>query len=254
LIKYRIEIKYDGSHFSGFQIQNTKRTVQGVLQEALSRLFKEKIVLQYSGRTDTGVHCEKQFISFESKLEIPNSGIQSWLNKHITDSIVVSDVQRADSNFNPRYDAKTRTYRYLFTNEDIPMYLWGSVMKLDVKPNTELFNAFRSLIEGTHDFKNFRKTGTETTTTVRTIYKCRLWEEAYKDLYSSTDRQLYIFEVVGNGFLRRMVRNIVGLLVGLFEGSITLEDISNLLTDHTQKRIHFTAAPAKGLCLVNVSY
>lgn len=254
MINYRFEIRYKGHHFAGFQEQKISKTVEGQLKSALRKLFKEEIKIYYSGRTDTGVHGEKQVVNFKSTKNIPCYGIEKVLNGYLKSQIVVSDVCVVDNEFHSRYDAKERTYRYLFTRKEIPIYLIDYVVKINFEPDISKTSKFMKAIEGEHDFAKLRKTGSNELSTIRYVKQCSLIKQEFKCLYNDNLLEVYVFEIVGNGFLRRMVRNIVGLMFDYLQGKITMTQINMLLEAKSVDRFNYTVAPAKGLCLVDVRY
>jgi tRNA pseudouridine38-40 synthase len=116
------------------------------------------------------------------------------------------------------------------------------------------FTNYAAKLIGTHDFFNFRKTGTENKTTIRKIIRCDLYEKHYEDFYTGEQKTIYIYEITGNGFLRRMVRNLVGILFDIFMDKITISQFEEMLLTKETQKTNYTTAPAKGLCLVDVSY
>lgn len=250
----KLVVQYKGHCFFGIQRQCNTYTVEDVLSSALRKLYCQDIKITYSGRTDSGVHAYGQVINYKAPFEIPLSGIESFLNNRLNGQILVTHISSEDAEFNSRYTAKSREYHYLFTNGLVPLYLDEYVSKVSFIPDLNCFSSFQELFEGKHDFRNFRKTGSDEKTTVREIYKMNLHCLQHEGLYSKDILTIYRFEISGNAFLRQMVRNIVGALFEYMKGKVDITQLARLLSCQDQRTNEFSAAPAKGLCLVNVNY
>jgi tRNA pseudouridine38-40 synthase len=201
---FKIIIEYDGSAFHGWQIQPGKPTIQSEIQTILHRMTQENIVIHGSGRTDAGVHALGQVAHFFSHTRISPEQFQAALNQMLPAGIVIKECRYVEDSFHARFSAKRKTYRYRILNRQVPLavgrqYLWHIWKKLDINAMQQ---AADRLI-GTHDFKSFEGTGSPRASTVRQIDRAEF----------KKDGDMIIFEITANGFLKFMVRNIVGTLV-----------------------------------------
>lgn len=240
----KLTIAYDGTNYNGFQRQKNGVGVQQLLEKALSELFGEKILLKAAGRTDAGVHALGQVVSFATEATIPADNIPRAIRYLLPDDIVVCRGEEVEEDFHARYTAKEKTYCYKvfltdIVNPCLRNYTWEIKGSLDYKA----MNIAAECLVGTHDFSAFRNTGSEMTTPVRTIREAK-WEKQGNEL---------TFTITGNSFLYRMVRNIVGCLVKVGQGKITVAQFKKIMDDRKRKAVGM-AAPAQGLYLVKVTY
>lgn len=246
-MKYLITFSYDGSKYSGYQKQPRKRTIQGELEQALKEINAGKCVQIYSsGRTDAGVHAYNQRAHFEINNNIPCNKLKQALNSLIPDDIYVKNVCEVDSEFHARYDAKAKEYIYKINmgvyNPIEKDYIFQYNKKLDI---AEMERALKYL-EGTHNFKSFVKIDEEKDNYERTIIQTSLIRDA------KNVNQISI-SILGTGFMRYMVRNIVGMLIEIGEGKYKSEDIMTVL-DAKDRTCAGICAPACGLYLKDVYY
>ena len=241
-MRVKITISYDGSFFEGFQIQKrTAKTVAGKLYSAfLSLNIDSKI--EASGRTDAKVHALNQIIS----LDIPSfwsdfDKLKNFLNRKLLPHIYVKKIERVKDDFHPRYDAKSRVYRYIISKKEPCVFLTSYVTFIN-DYDTKLLEDAASLFEGRHDFEYFKKSGSDTKNFIREIYKAFFYE--YKDF------GIFYFEA--NGFLRSQVRMMVDFLLKISQKKLTKDD---LLKQLSKKEIISTSlAPPNGLYLAKVKY
>lgn len=243
--RYKCTISYDGSQFSGYQIQPHKRTVQGELENALSKLHKgEYVKVSASGRTDTGVHAKGQMIHFDSALAIPVSKWEKALNSLLPDDIAVLRTEKAADGFHARFDALGKEYRYyvhLSAKRD-PFrrnYAYQFPYPLDYVAMKEALKFFI----GTHDFTSFCSAKTEIDDKERTIEEIEFYEE----------EDNLVFRFVGNGFLYNMVRILVGTLLEVGSGDRSPYSIPGLI-EKKDRKLAGKTAPAHGLYLWKVFY
>ncbi len=242
---YRLTIEYDGSDFHGWQKQKKDRTVQDEIEKALSVMTGEKIVINGSGRTDAGVHAHGQVANFKSDSGLSPETFQKGLNSLLPDDVVILDCRQVDAQFHARYDVKRKIYQYNILNRIIPSaimrhYVWFIRRKLDVEAMKE---AAGHLV-GSHDFKSFEGTGSPRSSTVRQVFRAEVRQ---------TDTANVVFEIEADGFLKFMVRNIVGTLVDVGHGKLTPDDFNNIF--HSRNRnLAGATAPPQGLFLVKVVY
>jgi tRNA pseudouridine38-40 synthase len=238
-------IAYDGTHFSGYQIQPKGRTVQGVIESALTKMHKGKeMKTEASGRTDAGVHAKEQVIHFDSGLRIPEQGWKKGLNTLLPEDIVIKTVEEVDRSFHARYDVKKKEYRYrvLLTPEPNVFrrhHTFHHPRPVDV---SAVKNAAATFI-GTHDFSSFCGAKTTAKKRVRTIYEMAV-DEAEDEL---------VFRFVGSGFLYQMVRILVGTLLEVGRGERLPSEIEAALEAKDRNKAGVTA-PGHGLFLWKVTY
>ena len=238
---YKLIISYDGTDFHGFQVQKDKTTVQGELQKALE-IFTEKYELNYSGRTDAGVHARGQVINIKTELII-NLKIINSLNKILGSKISINSFKTVNDSFHARYDPFERTYKYFVSdiNQQYPYLSSQSYIypkKLDIKK----LNYVSQLFVGEHNFLAFSKHDVNKNPN-RKIYKSN-WIKK---------RDFYVYTITGNSYLRNMVRNLVGVQIAYCEDKVTYDEISKNLLKPKEERLNFIAPP-NGLVLWNVKY
>ena len=241
----KLTLSYDGSNYSGWQVQPNADSVQERLETALKQVTGQDIKVVGSGRTDAGVHALGQVANFIiDKENVPAERYKNALNTFLPPDIRVLDSARVDDDFNARKSAKKKTYRYsLYVSEvELPLKERYAV-RLDKTPDINLMNAAAKLMTGEKDFKAFCASGSGAKTTVRTVYGVDI-ESKGEDIFIS---------VTGGGFLYNMVRIMVGTLVEVGNGKLTTKDVENAFTTGVRTNNGKTL-PAKGLCLLKVEY
>jgi tRNA pseudouridine38-40 synthase len=236
-------LEYDGSGFSGWQIQPGARTVQGVLQDALTLMMGTMTTIVGSGRTDAGVHALGQVAHADVARDIPPRNIMMGLNSSLPRDVRVIDCSLADRDFHAQRSALGKLYRYVILNRAAPTALdrnrvWHIRQALDHKAMTA---AARVLI-GENDFAAFKSAGDDTTT-VRHLRTLQIEREK--------DRLTLYFEA--SGFLKHMVRNVTGALVEVGLGKMTIDDLERHLRSRSRENAPPKAAP-QGLTLMKVYY
>lgn len=244
--KVKCVLSYDGTNFSGFQIQPDERTVQGELELALKKLHKGKAIrLHPSGRTDAGVHAKRQVIHFESPLEITELSWVKALNAMVPDDIVILETSYEADDFHARYNACEKEYRYYVlntTNKDV--FKRHYVYQFPYSLNIERIKQACKYFEGKHDFTTFSSAkATIKGSKVRTLTEVSCQKNG--------NELEFIFR--GDGFLYNMVRIIVGTLLDIGQGRQNLTDIS-LLLEKRDRQLLGKTAPPEGLYLWNVHY
>lgn len=244
MARYKVILAYDGTDFQGFQRQANARTVQSVVEAALSTIGWEGKAVLAAGRTDTGVHALGQVIAFDLNWTHSTQELQSALNAYLPPDIAVQYISMASENFHPRFAAQARRYRYCLFFDDVrqPLrerYSWR------VWPEVSIFllNQLSERLIGTHDFGAFGSPPRAGGSTVRTITSAE-WLE---------DRPGLIFEIIGNAFLYRMVRRLVAFQIEIAQGKMDQEEINQIFFDRSKIQVRDTA-PAHGLTLVEVIY
>lgn len=246
-MRYLITISYDGTLFSGYQKQPKERTVQSELEKALKEINGgKKVDVHASGRTDAGVHALNQKVHFDLETKITTDKLVRGLNSLLPKDIYVKNALEVKDDFHARFSAIGKEYIYILNmGEYNPLernYVYQHNKKLDV---VEMERAMKYL-EGEHNFKSFTKTDEEKDDYVRLISQTNIIRDS-KDLNKIT------FVFVGTGFLRYMVRNMVGTLIDVGEGKIKSEEVIDILKKEDRRSAGKTASP-EGLYLKNVFY
>lgn len=244
--RIKLIVAYDGTDFCGWQLQPRLRTVQGVLEKAITRVTGTLVRVHGSGRTDSGVHALGQVAHFDVDAGFASVNWQRALNSLLPDDVTVLDVEFVTSEFHSRYSAIRKTYTYSLWLEKSFFLPWRRhyVWKCGPLDFSALDQGMQFFI-GEHDFSSFQNTGTEIKTTVRTIHD-------FKRYPGQTEQEM-VLEVSGSGFLKQMVRNMVGCLVRIGRGKAEPEIVRSLLQIKDRTAAPATA-PAQGLCMAGVYY
>ena len=243
--RIRLDIAYNGKEFSGFQIQPNKRTIQEEIEKVLELLFKEKIRIYASGRTDAGVSALCQVAHFDTDKEVNESKLLDSLNALLPKDISINKLSLVDESFDARFSAKKKTYRYLFYVSKHTHSIYDEfATRINSYANVELMKEACKYFIGTFDFKTFVSKKSGKTNFVRTIFDARIVE---------FENGLYAFEITGNGFLYNMVRIIFGTLVQVGCKKIKPEEITNIIMSQDRSKGGKTM-PSKALMLKNVEY
>jgi tRNA pseudouridine38-40 synthase len=242
---FRMVLQYDGTGYVGWQRQERGESIQGLVEAALARIEGKAVTVHGAGRTDAGVHALAQTASVRLDMQLDPSTLGRALNANLPPAIRVTAVDLAGDEFHARFDARSKTYEYRIRNAaSVPpferLYVWHVAQPLDLDA---MRRAALPLV-GQHDFTAFQGAGTEMHTTVRRVLAVG-WQR-------SSDG-LLVFEITGEGFLRHMVRRIVGTLVEIGGGRRPESEISRLLESGPVQVVARTA-PACGLFLMRVEY
>ncbi|MBV9761008.1 MAG: tRNA pseudouridine(38-40) synthase TruA [Acidobacteriaceae bacterium] len=245
--KLRFEVAYDGTEFNGWQVQPGLPTIQGVLEEAIGRIEGKTVTVIGSGRTDAGVHAFAQVAAVALENPIPADNFRRAVNRLLPYTIRVSHVSEARADFHPRFDARRKTYEYrIFREEICPPFERRFVYHHPYPLNEAAMTAAATLLEGEHDFTAFaaadEKDALEASK-VRTMFRSVLERK---------ERTL-IYSVTGSGFLKHMVRNIMGVLLEVGKCNLSERDVLARLERGSAIKAGPTA-PANGLFLVSVDY
>ncbi|ALC88372.1 tRNA pseudouridine synthase A [Bacillus sp. FJAT-18017] len=243
--RYKCIISYDGTGFAGYQVQPGKRTVQGELEAALTKLHKgENVKVTASGRTDAGVHAKGQVIHFDSPLSIPEKRWPVALNSLLGGEIVVLSATKSASGFHARFDAKGKEYRYfLHLGEHKDPFIRNLAYHYPYSLNIDAMKEAAFHLCGTHDYSSFCASNTDVKDKVRTVSRITFSKEE--------DRLVMVFS--GNGFLYNMVRILTGTLLEVGTGTRKPGDMKELLEARDRTRAGRTA-PSHGLYLWKVHY
>jgi tRNA pseudouridine38-40 synthase len=240
---FKARISYTGEKFSGWQVQPEKRTVQGVLLEVLSKLFKGKVKVIAAGRTDTGVHALNQIIKIRGETSLDPSVLKKALNSLLPRDIRVLEIEAVDKSFNPlRNRGKIYAY-FIYTGEIISPFLSSYFYHLKRSLDYEILSLSAEIVKGIHDFSAFRNRGSNVKGTKRNVF--------ISEWLRSGDFWVYV--IGADGFLKQMVRVIVGTMLDLSMGKIDISYFENLLRGEKRERAGKTAPP-HGLFLLKVFY
>ena len=241
----KLTLEYDGSRFFGFQRQKDKPTIQAALEEALSKLFNRPTKISAaSGRTDSGVHALSQVVNFKTESRLPLEKIQKGLNALLPKEVVVREVENVSSAFHACYDAKWKTYEYQVLNSKIRSPLInGRAYQYPYPLNVSRMKAAAQKLVGRHNFKAFQATGSSAKTSVRHVRALKIRRTG----------KLVRFTVEADGFLYHMVRNMVGTLLEIGRGNLTLKEFETMLKKGNRS-LGGPTIPSCGLTLVSVKY
>lgn len=243
----RLTIEYDGTNYKGWQRQANGITIQEVIENKLSKITDETIKINGSGRTDSGVHALAQVANFKTEnAKMTPDQLAKALNSALPEDIVITGCEEVSPEFHAQYSSKSKTYYYQILNRPYPSALmrtrtWFRRNELDIGSMKEA----AGYLKGEHDFRLFAHANITVRSTTRTIYSASLRKEG----------DLIIFEIEANGFLKRMVRMIVGTLVEIGKGNMSPSQFRELLKGKSEYgRFHIPSAPARGLFLKEVKY
>lgn len=237
-------VEYDGTDYFGWQVQPDQPTIQESLERALRTILGHPVRVEAAGRTDAGVHALGQVAAFSTE-RTPNPGtLQRGVNALAGPGIVVRELFEVDSGFDPRRDARRRTYEYRIDDRPWPSplrsrYTWHVRGPLDVEA---MALAAASLV-GDHDFRSFQAAGCDAETPLRTVFASEV---------ERRDGEI-VYRIAATAFLRHMVRNIVGTLIEVGRHERTPGEFLELLASH-DRRLAGPTAPPRGLCLIQVEY
>lgn len=239
----RLIVEYDGTRFAGWQWQLNGLSVQEIVEGALTQLLGTSVRVMVAGRTDAGVHARGQVVHFRTERQLPMSAYREGLNRLLPNDVAIRQASEAPVGFHARYSARGKWYRYSLHLSPMRSPLtartaWQLRSKLDIEAMTAAAQAF----VGRHDFSAFRTSGCDARTTIRDIFACDLQREG----------DLLHIDVRGGGFLRNMVRMMVGTLVDIGRGKRDAGDVARLLRGDLPQA--GPTAPPQGLCLMEVHY
>ena len=257
-----LKLAYDGTDFAGWQRQRQRRTVQQVLEEALEPLVGGRVQLLASGRTDAGVHALGQVANFRTDSRRSVQTFFRALNATLPADVRVLEVREVPLAFHATYDARAKLYRYVFCDASVVLpqlrrFVARSVYQLDVAA----MQRGAGCLLGRHDFRAFQTAGAPRASTIRTIYRCRvfrsdarwLWHPEPVDEPDGNEGTLVYVEVAADGFLYNMVRAIAGTLYNVGRGHWSADAVAEILRSGKRPRAGPTAPP-EGLYLVKVWY
>jgi tRNA pseudouridine38-40 synthase len=245
--RLRFQVAYDGTDFHGWQVQPGLPTIQGILEEVIGRIEGKLVHVMASGRTDAGVHAVAQVAAVSIENPIPTDNFRRAVNRLLPRSIRISHVTEARPDFHPRFDALRKTYQYrIFREEVCPPFDWRFVYYHPYPLDESAMIEAAPLFEGQHDFTAFAAADDSDSlrgSMVRTIFRSTL----------ARGERALTYSVTGSGFLKHMVRNMVGVLLELGKGNLSRDDLLKRLTPGCEVKPGPTV-PSSGLLLLSVEY
>ncbi len=251
----KLTIQYDGTNYSGWQIQPDRITIQGLLEGALKKITGHDIKTVAAGRTDAGVHALEQVVSFRTDSTLSPEIFKRALNALLPEDIRVLSSTYTGTDFHPRYDAKSKSYVYIINNSKIKNpFLLRYTYHFSRTLNTDkMYEASRYLI-GCHDFRSFQASGCAAGSTVRTIYKIDIIDtDSIRFLDFHFHGRFIVFRFEADAFLRYMVRNMVGTLMEVGSEKLSPVQIKDIIDAKDRKKAGPTAPP-QGLFLERIYY
>ena len=240
----KLVLEYDGTHYHGWQTQPNLPTIQGTIEDALSKLTKTRIQIIGAGRTDTGVHAEGQVTNFLTDSQMPVVAFQKGLNAILPRDIVICSATEVSAEFHARFSATSRRYRYTILNREHPSALSRQTSYFfPVVIDVTRLNQLCQTLVGKRDFSSFQKTGSDRVNPICEIYEVSCWK-----------KEPYIyFEIEADAFLRGMVRAIVGTILKCMTNDQADAQMHRIL-EAKDRDAAGTSVPAHGLSLVRVEY
>jgi len=240
----KLHIEYDGTNYSGWQVQKKLKTIQSTIESALRKILQEKIRLIVSGRTDTGVHAQDQVANFSTQSKISLLKLRSALNSNLPFDITITKAEEARRDFHSRFSANSKLYRYTILNRPYrSSFLRNTVYFCPYPLDLKAMQKESLVLLGRHDFCAFRASGSSNQNPVRTIKKLKI----------NRKRDYIYIEIEADGFLYNMARSIVGTLIEVGRGRFPGGTLKKILLSKN-RRLTGPTAPARGLCLVKVNY
>ncbi|MCG2677691.1 tRNA pseudouridine(38-40) synthase TruA [bacterium] len=277
----RLTVEYEGTNYRGWQRQERlqatglrpqatgyrlqatgsklqRKTIQGILEEALSKITKERIRVIGAGRTDAGVHALGQAANFRTKSKMTPEEFKKALNSMLPKDIVIKNAQRVKESFHAQFDAKSKYYRYIiYQGSTHSPFLKNYTIYILSKLNLKAMREGAKYLVGKHNFSSFQLSGSSVRTPIRTITKLSVTShKSYRSPitdHRSPNSRLISIDCVANGFLYGMLRSIVGTLIEVGRGKISPSKVKEILKAH-DRRLAGPTAPAKGLYLIKVKY
>ncbi len=242
--RIKLIVAYDGTEYSGWQIQPEAPTIEMCLDKAIHELTGENVHVTGASRTDAGVHAYGNVAVFDTESTIPGDRFTFALNRFLPDSIVIQDSWEVSVDFHPRHCNTRKTYEYRILNTAVPLpqkrnFTWHVAGSIDIEKMKEA----AAYIVGEHDFKSFCCVRTQAESTVRTIYSLEVLQEGSE----------IIIRIKGNGFLYNMVRIITGTLIQVGKGRFMPEYVKHML-EAKDRTVAGQTAPPQGLTLVGIEY
>ncbi len=251
---YQLRLQYLGSKYFGWQIQNDQITVQGEIEKALKRAFPKSIFKTLgASRTDRGVHALDQLCKLSIDCNVPEKNLLKALNDQLPADILVRDIFRTSEEFHPIYSVKEKTYLYLFKIQPLRpnifenQFIHFEPFQLDL----EKMKHAAGIFVGEHDFYNYYTLGSDISTTKRKILSSQIFKLKSEDFPLSFSSDVFTLKITGNGFLKQMIRLIMGAIIEVGKGSLDISDIEKSLKEKLPNKLSKVLDP-RGLFLQNI--
>ena len=251
----KITLQYDGTDYSGWQVQKKERTIQQIIEDAIYTVTGERLRITGAARTDAGVHAFAQIAAFKTQSNLEPQVFLRAINANIPHDIRVINAEECSEDFHPRYSAKNKTYSYRISHKGayavfLRRYSWQVPYQL----NCDLMREAVEYLIGKHDFSCFRASGCSSKNPVRIIFKIEIVEDSFVDFMNfKFNVPLIKISIQADAFLRHMVRNIVGTLVEIGRGKQPVSYAKEVL-GLKDRRFSGPTAPAQGLFLEEIIY
>lgn len=261
----KLVLQYDGTDYSGWQVQNVRRqgiedrgqkrilTIQAIVEDAVFKVTSKRSRVTSASRTDAGVHAIKQVASFKTETGLDTNTLQRAVNVNLPPDIRILDVSEVDEDFHPRYSAKRKIYSYLITRSYsvfLRRYSWYIPYDLDCN----LMRQAGGHLLGEHNFSSFRASGCGSKNPVRRIFDIKIEDVLSMDFMTiKINTPMIKISIEANAFLRHMARNIIGILVEVGRGKFSPSDVKKIL-ELKDRRYSGPTAPANGLFLERIVY
>lgn len=243
-MRYKVTLAYDGNNYLGFQSQPHKKTIQDEAEKALKQIFSLETKIIMASRTDAGVHAKGQVFHFDIDKSVDPFKLKGSMNALLPKDIHVLDVKKVSEKFHARFSVKSKTYEYIINNGEYDVFLKGYAYQCFYKLDLDKMIECSKLFLGTHDFSSFNtSTYLEKPDQHRTISEFKITKK--KDLIK--------IRVTGDGFMRNMVRILVGTLIDVSRGKKDIEDVRYMLENPDKSTKRYNASP-NGLYLVKIRY
>lgn len=249
IFRFKVIATYDGTYFSGWQVQKEKKTIQSEIEKVLKKIFGDPVKIIASGRTDASVHGLRQVFSFCIHTKMNPNQICLAMNTLLDRSIRIKQISYAGEDFHPRFSAEKKVYRYLLCDFPSP-FLRNKAWYIAEKLNLSRMKKAASFIVGTHDFTSFQASGRKAKNPTRTIEYIKIKKERF---CIDPDVKVIVIEICGTGFLYKMVRNIVGTLVDVGKNKKQPSEIKDII-EARNRNLASATAPGYGLYLGSVIY
>ncbi len=242
---YKLTIAYDGGRYYGWERQpNTEMTIQGKLENVLSRMAGAPVEIIGAGRTDSGVHAKAMIANAFLDTDLSVEEIRDYMNRYLPDDICVCEIRKAGERFHSRYNALGKTYCYTcYIGDTKPVFDRRYVYILNEKPDIEAMKKAAEILKGEHDFASFCSNPRMKKSTVRRVDRIDIEQEG----------EYLLFTYHGTGFLQHMVRILTGTLLEVGYGIRTPESMTELI-EARSRALAGATAPAQGLCMLKVDY
>lgn len=240
------QVSYKGTHYQGWQKQKDAPTVQEEIEKVLSKILNSEIKIYASGRTDAGVHAQRQYFHFDIDKEVDIDKLRYSFNCLLPEDIFINEIKVVDDDFHARYSAKSKTYTYIMRLDERNPFNYEFEASIPQPLKVNLLMSSLKQFEGCHDFRDFTSKEEDEDNFVRTIYSVEV-------SYIEQVKQ-FVVSFKGNGFMRYMVRNMVGTALAIAQGKEKEDYITYHFSKKDKREIVPYKAPPEGLFLVDVNY